>query len=184
MTLEDSELASKLLSHSGGEPAKAERLSVSSTLEVDFLHFENMPYEGVNSVVTNGVNTAEPSVQHEFVMSFSVNSLLDGVDITALIATYLQLHYLGNASNVGSGAYLRVPNILIDRYDFEGLYTTGACYFNDDLAKGDSYKLLWLIPVYDNELRFLEEHGPNKFEDKLEQYDPDLCDLKRRPLKL
>lgn len=183
--LEKSNIVRELKKTLGKSPEKAERFSLSDELEVDFLQFNDRPYQGVSSIITNGVNRYCESNQLEFVITFDSTSIDKDTDLNALLATYLQLHYIEYHKEISAGDYFRVPGMLLRDYNYIGIYTADPVYFPDDTFSGLSdVKFLWLIPIYQNEYEFLDKFGAGGFEDYLEANDPDMTIFKRQPLAL
>ena len=167
------------------KPYKAERFSFSEGFEVDFLNFLNRPYQGVNSLITNGVSNFCVNNRIELVLSFDPRSVDPEVDLGAFMATYIQLHYLENCESIDIGDYFKVPGSLFKGHDYVGIYTTSPCYFPQELPERlKDIDLLWLIPIFQNEYEFIQKCGVNVFEEFLERNDPDLCVFNRMPLDL
>ena len=77
---------------------------------------------------------------------------------------------------------------LFPNFRFEALYVTGPAYFPDEFSRciedGYSVDIVWLIPIYKTEAVYVRDNGWEAFEDQLVTVDPDLLDLRRKPLKL
>jgi len=76
---------------------------------------------------------------------------------------------------------------IFDGFPFTAFYATNPVYFPDDFLNlrtesGNSIVIAWLIPITDSEVQFVREHGWSKFEDLLEQHNPNLTDFSRSSL--
>ncbi len=71
--------------------------------------------------------------------------------------------------------------------DLEALYVTAPAYFDDDfqmvhLEPNKDTIIVWLVPITKKEAEYVEKYGWEKFEDLLEEYDPDLTDFYRKSI--
>ncbi|MDQ0201954.1 hypothetical protein J2S10_005165 [Neobacillus ginsengisoli] len=76
---------------------------------------------------------------------------------------------------------------IFDDSNLEALYVTIPGYFPDsfDAFKVDDKKTIimaWLIPITSKEAEFIRQTGWEEFENKLEELNPDLIDLKRESI--
>lgn len=59
-------------------------------------------------------------------------------------------------------------------------------YFDDEIfvfkEMNPPVIMAWAIPIYRKELQFIEEFGPNAFDELLAEHDPDLLDLSRESI--
>jgi hypothetical protein len=167
----------------GKNPEKAERFQLTDEFEVDILQFNDRPYLGVNSAITNGVSESFPDVGLEFILTFNPATVAENIDVSAFVATYLQLYFLKNRFSIKIGDYFKVPGTLLRGYDFVGIYTTSPCYFPDDVfTSKPEVKYLWLVPIFETEFEFINKYGADKFESTLVSKDPDLSRFDRLPI--
>ena len=65
----------------------------------------------------------------------------------------------------------------------EALYCASPVYFADALSPfvglQEPVIIIWLVPITPDEAMYIESHGWSAFEDRLEEINPDLLDLKR-----
>lgn len=167
----------------GKNPESAECFCMGENFQVDFLKFCDRPYSGMDSIITNGVSECFSGKAVEFVFTYNPKTLQKNTDLNAFIATYLQLHFLENLDSVRVGDYFKVPGILIENYNFVGIYTTNPCYFSEDaFSQALDVKFLWLIPIFQNEYEYIEKYGQYEFESYLALTDPDLSRFDGLPL--
>jgi hypothetical protein len=86
-----------------------------------------------------------------------------------------------------TGAVLGPRGQLFPGAGMTALYVTRPVYFPDDFATfpdvdGDIV-ISWLVPITTAEAAYVADHGWERFEQLLEQQDPDLTDVKRRSLR-
>jgi hypothetical protein len=180
--LNHSGVSKGLLEGLGKLPDKAERLKIAG-FEVDILQFNDRPYRGATSVITNGVSKFFPTAPFEFVIIFEPDSANKSFDANAFVATYLQFHFLSQHNEIRPGNYFTVPGNLIRGYDFSGVYTTRPAYFEDKVFfEINGVEFFWLIPIFDREYDFINSHGADAFESCLVEEDPNLCRLDRLPV--
>ncbi|MCR4536751.1 suppressor of fused domain protein [Shewanella xiamenensis] len=180
MNLEDSTFIKKLISCLGSSPFSAERFTIEDDIECDFLLFKDKPYIGVNSVFTNGARFIFDFKPVEFVFTYNYEDIEKSFDAKAFLATFIQLKFMLEPEIAGVGKYFKVPGKVMKEFGFQGVYITRPCYFSDSFfTSKKEVEIYWVIPVYLDEILFLEKSGSASFESMLESLDPDLCDLNR-----
>ena len=67
--------------------------------------------------------------------------------------------------------------------EMEALYCAAPTYFHEELTSFSGFPeplvIVWLVPIHPAEARFIRSHGWQKFEEKLDEANPDLLDLGR-----
>lgn len=178
--LHQNKISQVLLSQLGAKPESAERLNISDSWDVDFISFKDRPFEGVDSIFTNGVSEYNGCRKNiEFVLTHNVTN----GDMIAFLATYLQLYFIDNCNGISVGDYFHSNNKIINGYNFIGIYTTRPCYFPDDIFNElNEISFFWIFPIFQSEYDYILKYGSDAFESYIEQYDPDMTDFKRAPL--
>lgn len=102
------------------------------------------------------------------------------------------LQQVGGEMIARCAAYLRGEVIsprgrLFKGCNFEALYVTMPTYFPDPFASfeveiGETGVVAWLVPIARTEAEYVQLLGWDRFEDLLEQRDPDLLDFGRKSL--
>jgi Suppressor of fused protein (SUFU) len=101
------------------------------------------------------------------------------------------LQQLGTKALQREYAYLRGDVIgprghLLSNSTVTALYVSVPVYFPEEFANVEAEDgtviFAWLVPITDQEARFVSETGWDEFEAKLEQEDPDLLDFRRHSL--
>ena len=173
--------AKNLIEVLGKLPDKAERFVIGPN-SVDILVFEDRPFQGVHSAITNGVSNFE-GVNNELIAIYDPKTLTSDTDLNGFIATYLELYFLSVQPKVNSGDLFIRRNSVLNGYNFSGIYLTNPSYFpNGTLSVIRGVEYLWMLLLFDSEVDYVVDHGRDKFEDLLEDLDPDLSDFGRRSL--
>lgn len=167
------------------DPDQVERFEVKTGFHVDFMRFNDRPYEGVNSIITNGLADYFESKPVELVITYDANSLDQSTDLNAFLATYIQLHYFDNHTKMYERNHFCIPGELIKGFGYTGVYATNPVYFPrncfDDISEA---RFLWLIPIFQNEYDFIDRFGAKSFESFLVDNDPDMSKFDRHPLDM
>lgn len=84
------------------------------------------------------------------------------------------------------GQVVRLPKEAAEKLGFEAVYCAIPVFLDDDLATFNGSQpptvIVWVIPIYKSEADFIDVNGWDKFEDVLEEKDPDLFFLRRAPV--
>ncbi|CAA0121098.1 Uncharacterised protein [BD1-7 clade bacterium] len=182
--LEASHIAAGVKKALEAKPDRAERFVIKNDLELDFLVFKDRPYEGVSSIITNGVSDICSEMPVEFIVTYDPNTLSKETDLLAFLVTYIKLHYLKNTRDIKPGHCFSSANKIIKGLDFNGIYTSEPCYFPEGCFKElNAVTFLWLIPIFCSEYEFILNYGHESFESFLEHEDPDLSIFNRSQLE-
>jgi hypothetical protein len=76
---------------------------------------------------------------------------------------------------------------VFENYDFSAVYCTGARQMPEEFEMIEAEPNLifvWLIPIYPTEQKFCKEYGWSKFEDLINEQQPDFFNLERDVIKL
>ncbi|TCI30660.1 suppressor of fused domain protein [Exiguobacterium sp. SL-10] len=106
-------------------------------------------------------------------------------DIVQLV-WHLATHALETHQAFDLGEYFSLPKGVLKRYKFSSIYVTAPFYSDPSFLKyeGEPHDVLvvWFVPIFPSEERFIEEHGAEAFDELLFETDDELLDLKRKPL--
>lgn len=84
------------------------------------------------------------------------------------------------------GQVIRLQRDAIEKLGYEALYCAIPTFMDDDFItfNGSEPKtvMVWIIPIHKREADFIDVNGWDKFEDILEEVDPDLFSLEREPV--
>lgn len=147
--------------------------------------FENVPFEGANTLVTTGVSETVVSlengtdVRQELVMC--VEPPHPAFLLTAPLL-FTGMHIQQNKQAVMYGDLITLPEP-IEGTDKTSLYATAPHYFPPESGIYHGTEpltmMVWLVPVTDAETKFIVEEGFQAFENLMGEKDPDVTDLTR-----
>ncbi|MFP5114839.1 suppressor of fused domain protein [Bacillaceae bacterium C204] len=160
-------------------------------LPVQIAKYSKGPYSGTKTFSTLGLNKVSltsyvsgKQIWQELI--FVSYSNIGNLNIPALLAQVSQMA-LDSRKAFLRGDVIGPNGPIFDDSNLEALYVTIPGYFPDsfDAFKVDDKKTIimaWLIPITSKEAEFIRQNGWEEFEDKLEELDPDLIDIKRESI--
>ena len=84
------------------------------------------------------------------------------------------------------GELFELPQGVLEQYSFSSVYVTAPFYSDESFItyehEEQSVLVVWFVPIYPSEEHFIEEHGPEKFDELLYETDYELLDLNRKEL--
>jgi len=150
--------------------------------DVSVSKFRDQPFEGIITYSTIGLSKYElfnNGKKYELELLLSVNESFNDQDISSFLLSFSE-HLLKHRKALLRGEIVGPHDKLISETEMNGIYCSIPVFFEDDFVTFESKVFVWLIPLYENELRFIEENGWDKFETVLEDNpDIDFWDLKR-----
>lgn len=151
--------------------------------------FKDAPFETVDTFMTAGLSrheltiSDEKKVRQELVFTVSATGMSDMVVSLLLLICELILR---NHDAVLRGQVIRLPMDATERLGFDAVYCAIPVFMDDDFATFEESQpptvIVWMIPIYKSEADYVDENGWSKFEDLLEEKDPDLFSLRREPI--
>ncbi|WNB76607.1 suppressor of fused domain protein [Methylomonas koyamae] len=147
--------------------------------------FRNQPVEGMSTYVTLGLNhhillMKKIEIRQELV--FSVFESVPSDEIVSFLFRLIDL-ILSKHEALLRGQVIGPGKPLFSESPMNAIYTSMPVIFEEgfNTFNGSSPPtiLVWLIPIFESEARYVQEYGWEAFEDILEKEDPDLWDLKR-----
>jgi hypothetical protein len=160
----------------GKKPELSEKIILENGFKIDFLTFNNRPFLGATSIITQGIRKLS-NCDKDIILIYSTFSESVNFELISLIATYLDLHYFKQEYHIDFGDILYINNFkLIAGTDFEGFYTLHPSYY-EGILENDRY--IWLLPIFKSEFDYIKKYGSDAFQKIIEMKDPDLSDLKR-----
>jgi hypothetical protein len=155
------------------------------------IYFEKGPIDRTGVVATLGLSNtplpigkSERTVRLELVMVFrheigpqNLPSVLEQVGTEAL--------FRGRAYLCGD--VIGPRGLLIKDGTVSALYVAMPVYFPEGfetvhIEGEDPIVIAWLVPITEAEANFVRTEGSSAFENKLEEYDPDLLDFQRKSI--
>jgi Suppressor of fused protein (SUFU) len=125
-------------------------------------------------------STSEKTIRQELFMMFRDGEVPKN---GAAVIHQIVAGHLYHRAAVLRGEVLRKEGVVFPDTNFVGLYATLPVYYPDKMwtcnVNGDDVILCWLLPITDQESRFISQNGWSKFEALLEEAQFDLFDLNR-----
>jgi len=148
--------------------------------------FHNKPFDKVDTFLTLGLSnhilslSNKKNVRQELIFSCCCeNSSKIIVSSLMFMCDFIIINHRA----LLRGQVIRLQDEVIDKLGFEALYCTIPTFMEDDFItfkySDPKTVIVWLIPIYKNEAKFIYTYGWDKFEDILEESDPDLFSLDR-----
>jgi len=152
--------------------------------------FEDGPLEGTSALCTLGLSNTElkmgnnKSVRQEFLMLFRGKS---GFQNLPGILQQVGTEALETGKGHLRGEVIGPRGQLVEGSAAEALYIAAPVYFPDEFHvfrpdRGEPIIIVWLVPITRAEAKFVRDRGWDKFEDLLQEHDPDLADLERESM--
>lgn len=155
---------------------------------VQIVRFNNQPQDGISSFASIGLSNHilkmnEKDVRQEIL--FSAYDRFDSNKISMCLAL-LAKEILASHKAILRGEIINSKKPILQGKEFQGFYSAPPVFFEEEFA---IYKLsspftilVWLIPLYAEEIAFVEAEGWDKFENLLEDEDCDFWDLERKKM--
>lgn len=161
---------------------------------IQLVQFQNAPFANAVTVTSLGLSRhplqfENGSIVYQEVM-LSVMQRDAESDLIEL-AYRLTLEALKTGHAYDLGEYLPMPDGLLSKYGFAGLYVTTPFYFEEsfqvhkgDAASGEPETVLpaWFVPIFASEVAYIEQYGVDEFNDMLYETEMQLLNLKRHSL--
>ncbi|TBU99004.1 suppressor of fused domain protein [Phytopseudomonas dryadis] len=151
--------------------------------------FEGSPFGTVDTFMTAGLSyhelrvSDEKKVRQELILPMSGTGIYK--KFISLLLFICEL-ILRNHDAVLRGQIIRLPMDAAEKLGFDAVYCSVPMFMSDDFAtfRGSQPPtvIVWVIPVYKSEADYVDANGWSKFEDLLEEKDPDLFSLGRDPI--
>ncbi|QUJ67387.1 suppressor of fused domain protein [Photobacterium sp. GJ3] len=153
------------------------------------LLFNDTPVENVSTYVSLGLSEHSYCIGYENKVKqellFSCNSSVDPEIISSLLMSLCE-SVSESKKAVLRGEVVLLPEEITQRLGFQAIYFTMPAYFDEGFYEYKGSKpstvLVWAVPVFFEEYEYIINNGWEKFEDMLEELDPDLCSIKRESL--
>lgn len=160
-----------------------------SSLALQIVSFKDSPAESITTYHSLGMSNSVlvlnkgKKVRQELVTSFYSISI-SGMIVSLLMSLCEAILDRGNA--VLRGEVIPLSMDLAERIGFSAVYCTNPIFFDDDFCTYDETApptvIVWIVPIYESESAYIEINGWEKFEDLMEEIDPDLCSMEREPV--
>jgi antitoxin YqcF len=156
---------------------------------ISVARFRNQPVDGMSTYVTLGLShhvlsmPNKREVRQELV--FSTFDTVPRDDIVSFLLSFSDF-ILTKHEALLRGQVIGPADPIISGSSMNAVYASMPVIFDDEFATFEgtspSTVFVWLIPIFENEAKYIQEYGWEVFEDVLEQQDPDLWDVVRKPV--
>lgn len=157
--------------------------------EIQVVKFDNQPFDGASTYATIGMSnktlelTETKKIKQELI--FSTYSTFSDEQIASFLLT-LSEYIVSKNQGILRGDVIGPSAPLISGVKVDCIYSAIPVIFDDDFStyngSDPATVLVWIIPIFNNELEFVRQFGWNDFEDLLETKNPDLWDLNRQSI--
>jgi hypothetical protein len=151
--------------------------------------FKNSPFESVDTLLTLGLSrhvlrlSDKKKVRQELV--FPVSGAALQVSVVSCLLFICDLILKGHDALL-RGEVIRLPEEGARELGFEAVYCAIPVFMDDAFATFDGSQpptvIVWIIPIYGSEADYVDANGWDKFEELLEEKDPDLFSLEREAI--
>lgn len=151
--------------------------------------FEGAPFETVDTFMTTGLSRHELRISDEKKVRQELILPISGTDLSEMIVSLLLFVcelILRDHDAVLRGQVIRLPMDAAQKLGFDAVYCSIPVFMDDEFSTfGESQPptvIVWMIPIYKGEADYVDANGWSKFEDLLEEKDPDLFSLERESI--
>ncbi len=148
--------------------------------------FKDAPFETVDTFMTAGLSHHELRISDEKKVRQELILPISGTGLSEVVVSFLLFIcelILRNHDAVLRGKVIRLPADATERLGFDAVYCAIPVFMDDEFATfGVSQPptvIVWMMPIYKSEADYVDAKGWSKFEDLLEEKDPDLFSLGR-----
>ncbi|WP_433811407.1 suppressor of fused domain protein [Flavobacterium johnsoniae] len=158
--------------------------------KLSIVYFDNQPNDGIASFLTLGLSdhvlylTETKDVRVELILSLYNNYPKNNIfDVLLNVSEEILIKHKAPLR----GHVIKTKLHFLTNFNISGFYITHPVFFEEDFwvyeNSEPSTVFLWLIPVNQREIDFIESDGWEKFEDLLEEKDDcDFWDLNRKSI--
>lgn len=156
---------------------------------IQVVEFHNQPFDGVVTYITLGLSDVvfsiaeDKKIRQELV--FSSYKRFSSEQIASFLSTFAD-HLVAKDKGLLRGDVFGPSSSIILGTLLNSVYAAIPVVFDESICV---YKettpptvLVWIIPIHEEEANFIRTAGWNKFEELMEEEDPDLWDLGRTSL--
>lgn len=151
--------------------------------------FKDSPGETVSTFLSLGLSnhvmklSKSREVRQELVLS--VYSIAIGSMVVSIMLSLCEA-IAGRGKAVLRGEVIPLSQEVAKRIGFDAVYCAIPVFFDDEFCTYDESSpptvMVWVLPIYQGEAEYIDAHGWDKFEDLMEEKDPDLCSLGRKSI--
>lgn len=158
----------------------------NASSEVSIVRFINQPVDGLSTYTTFGTSHHKLSLaNNKEIRQELIFTALNNIPSGEISSFLLRMSDLVLSKHEGflRGQVIGPGEQLFSGSSMNAVYATMPVLFSEGLAifegSSPSTVMVWLIPIYADETKYIDELGWEEFENILEPKDPDLWDLNR-----
>ena len=153
---------------------------------IQVVRFIDQPFEGMTTYMSLGLskhplNLKQGKDIHQELI-FSAHEKYPSEQIASFLVTFAE-YLLSRKKALLRGDVVGPSTPLIPGVPVNSVYSSIPVFFDDSFYVYKGHQLptvfVWLIPLLEDECKFIKQDGWNSFEDMLESKNPDLLDLDR-----
>ena len=158
----------------------------NSDLGIQIVSFRDNPDNEITTFLSLGLSSSvldlnkDKTVRQEFI--FSTYSIFTPSLVVSFLMSLCEAIWVREKA-VLRGEVISLSVELAHRIGFSAAYCTNPVFFDDEFSSFDDSSpptiMVWIIPIYESEAAYIVNNGWERFEDLLEETDPDLCSLER-----
>lgn len=163
------------------------------TGQIKVAKFQEQSRDGVSTYSTIGFShhpllaTADERKRIRAELLFSAYSDVPGSEIASVLLTFSE-YLIGQDRALLRGDVVGPSRDLVSGSQLCALYASIPVFFDDSFSvyRGSEYDtvLIWLIPLYESEAKYVDAWGWDQFEDRMENMDVDFWNLQRPKMAL
>jgi hypothetical protein len=160
-----------------------------SSDDLQIVCFCDKPFESVDTFLMVGLSHHELKIGDEKKVRQELALPISGAGMAEMIVSLLLFIcelILRNHSALLRGQVVRLPADAAEKLGFEALYCAIPVFVEDGFATFRCSQpptvIVWTIPIYASEASYIDQNGWSKFEDLLEEENPDLFSFGREPV--
>ena len=161
----------------------------SSKVGLQVVSFNDTPGESVTTFLTLGLSHHVLEVSNTKKIRQELVCAVSATVLSNLIVSFLLLlgeSILKNHKALLRGEVIFLSNEVARKVGFDAVYCSIPVFIDDDFAtyheSDPATVIVWMIPIYESEADFIAGNGWDRFEDLLEEKDPDFYSLDREPV--
>jgi hypothetical protein len=155
---------------------------------IQVVQFKQQPFDGAITYATIGMShiilpfSESKSIRHELL--FSAHESFSSEDIASFLLSFSEF-VLSKSQALWRGDVVGPSTPIIDGVAMNAVYASIPVIFDRNLAVFSESDLVppivlvWILPIFEQEAKFVKSNGWEMFESILEEINPDLLDLNR-----
>lgn len=156
--------------------------------------FKDCPSETVTTFLSLGMSnhilslSDTKKLRQEVVFSVYSLAIESASDSNVIVSFLLSVceAIISRHTAVRRGEVISLPNKMAQKVGFDAVYCTIPIFFDDKFSAYEETSpptiIVWILPIFQSEVDYINTDGWENFEELLEEKDPDLCSLSRDPV--